>query len=43
MGCSWVQRWRSARSCVVVSVNHGKIVRGGSDGLRVAVEIYGLL
>ena len=41
--CSWVQRWRSARSCVVVKVNRSKIVHGGSNGVYVAVEIYGLL
>ena len=28
-----------ARSCVVVGVNHGEIVCGGSDGVRAAVEI----
>ena len=43
MGCSWVQRWRSVRSCVVVGVNCGEIVHGGSDGVHAVVEIYGLL
>ena len=38
-----MQRWRSARSYVVVNVNHGEIARGGSDGVRAAVEIRGLL
>ena len=31
------------RSCVVVGVNHGEIVCGGSDGVRAAVEIRELL
>ena len=42
VGCVWVQWWRSARSCVVVGMNRDKIVRGGSDGVCVAVEICGL-
>ena len=36
-----MQRWRSARLCEVVAVNRGKIVRGGFDRVRVAVEICG--
>ena len=31
------------RSCVVVGVNCGEIVRGGFDGVCVVVEICGLL
>ena len=31
------------RSCVVVGVNHDEIVRGGFDGVCIAVEICGLL
>ena len=38
-----MQRWKLARSCVVVGVNRGKIGRGGSNGVRVVVEIRGLL
>ena len=31
------------RSCVVVGVNCGEIVHGGSDGVHAVVEIYRLL
>ena len=43
VGCAWVQRWTSARLCMVVGVNCGEIVQGGSVEVRAAVEIRGLL